>query len=165
MQHYYLHGGEIGHFFFHRKLRKKCYYIYITIRLILIISLYIIKLVLIFFLFLIYFYYCDIMACLLLFQLHKCLKYARIILKISKNKTKVPLNRRQKYKKWKPKNFQERIRPHKYEKYLKIIPQLFKKDLIYGDFNLKKKHQKCQSEIANRKRCVYYRLQRHLLSR
>lgn len=105
------------------------------------------------------------MACLLLFQLHERLKYARIILKILKNKTKVPLNGHQKYKKWKCKNFQERIRLHKYENYLKIILQLFKKDLIYRYFNLKKKHQKYQSEIANRKRCVYYSLQRHLLSR
>lgn len=31
---------------------------------------------------------------------------------------------------------------HKYEKYLKIILQLFKKDLIYRYFNLKKKHRK-----------------------
>lgn len=46
--------------------------LYVTIRSILIISLYIIKLALIFFLFLIYFYCCDIMTCLLLFQLHKC---------------------------------------------------------------------------------------------
>lgn len=114
--------------------------LYVTIGLIVIISLYIIKLVLIFFLFLIYFYCRDIMTCLLLFQLHKCLKYVRIILKILKNKTKVPLGRHQKYKKWKCKNFQERIRLHKYEKYLEIILQLFKTDLIYGYFNLRKKN-------------------------
>lgn len=114
--------------------------LYVTIGLIVIISLYIIKLVLIFFLFLIYFYCRDIMTCLLLFQLHKCSKYVRIILKILKNKTKVPLGRHQKYKKWKCKNFQERIRLHKYEKYLEIILQLFKTDLIYGYFNLRKKN-------------------------
>lgn len=80
------------------------------------------------------------MTCLLLFQLYKCLKYVRIILKILKNKTKIPLGRHQKYKKWKCKNFQERIRLHKYEKYLEIILQLFKTDLIYGYFNLRKKN-------------------------
>lgn len=126
---------EKSDIFFHRKLRKKCYF-----RLILIISLYIIKLVLIFFLFLIYFYRRDVMTCLLLFQLHERLKYVGIILKILKNRTKVPLSRHQKCEKWKCKNFQERIRLHKYEKYLKIILQLFKTDLVYRYFNLKKKN-------------------------
>lgn len=125
---------EKSDIFFHRKLRKKCYF-----RLILIISLYIIKLVLIFFLFLIYFYRRDVMTCLLLFQLHERSKYVGIILKILKNRTKVPLSRHQKCEKWKCKNFQERIRLHKYEKYLKIILQLFKTYLVYRYFNLKKK--------------------------